>query len=72
MLGAYLMTGLANLVKKPPILDMSVDQMRLMKDGMQVDGGKAARELGFSYLPVRAALAEQVEQWGRAANPEGA
>jgi nucleoside-diphosphate-sugar epimerase len=45
ILGAHLLTGLANLVKKPPILDMSVDQMRLMKHGLQVDGSKATREL---------------------------
>ena len=71
MFGAYLLTGLANLVKKPPILDMSVDQMRLMKYGMQVDGSKAARELSFSYMPIRAALEEQVEQWGSAAHQGG-
>ncbi len=62
ILGAHLLTGLANLVKKPPILDMSVDQMRLMKHGLQVDGSKATRELGLSYMPIRAALEEQVEQ----------
>jgi hypothetical protein len=72
MIGAYILTGLANLVKKPPILDMSVDQMRLMKEGLQVDGGKATRELGLSYMPIRAALEEQVEQWGSAAHPGGA
>jgi len=69
MLGAYLLTGLANLVRKPPILDMSVDQMRLMKQGLQVDGDKATRELGLSYMPIHAALEEQVEQWGSAAPP---
>ncbi len=61
MLGAYFMTGLANLFKKPPFLDMAVDQMCLMKHGMQADGSKAARELGFSYMPIREALAEQVK-----------
>jgi dihydroflavonol-4-reductase len=61
MLGAYFMTGLANLLKKPPILDMAVDQMCLMKQGMQADGSKAARELGFSYMPIREALQEQVK-----------
>lgn len=61
MLGAYFMTGLANLFKKPPLLDMAVDQMCLMKHGLQADGSKAARELGFSYMPIRKALEEQVK-----------
>jgi len=61
MLGAYFMTGLANLLKKPPILDMAVDQMCLMRHGLQADGSKAARELGFSYMPIREALEEQVK-----------
>jgi dihydroflavonol-4-reductase len=63
MFGAYLMTGLAKLTRRPPMLDMSVDQMRLMKQGMEVDGTKAAEELGFTYMPIRAALEEQVNEW---------
>ncbi len=61
ILGAYFATGLANLFKKPPILDMAIDQICLMKHGMQADGSKAARELGFSYMPIREALAEQIK-----------
>jgi dihydroflavonol-4-reductase len=60
MLGAYLLTGIANLIKKPPLLDLSVDQVRLMKQGFKIDGSKAERELGVVYTPIREAVAEAV------------
>ncbi len=52
MLNAYLLTGLANLIKKPPLWDMSIDQMKVMKKGFSVDGTKAERELGLKYTPI--------------------
>jgi dihydroflavonol-4-reductase len=52
MLNAYLLTGLANLIKKPPLWDMSLDQMKVMKTGFSVDGTKAERELGLKYTPI--------------------
>jgi dihydroflavonol-4-reductase len=64
LLGAHLLTALSSLTGKPPALDMSVDQMRLMKQGFQADGSKAARELGLAYTPIRATLKEVVEQLG--------
>jgi dihydroflavonol-4-reductase len=60
MVGAYVLTGIANLIKKPPLLDLSVDQIRLMKQGYQLDGSKAERELGLVYTPIREAVAEAV------------
>lgn len=57
-LGAYCATGIANLIGKPPIFDMAVDQVALMKQGLQADGSKASRELGLAYTPIRAALEE--------------
>jgi dihydroflavonol-4-reductase len=60
MLNAYLLTGLANLIRKPPIWDMSVDQISLMKQGFKVDGGKAERELGFTYTPVRIGIKDAI------------
>jgi len=42
------------------MLDMAVDQMRLMKQGSRVDGSNATRELGLSYTPIRTALEEAV------------
>ena len=58
--GALCATGVADLTKKPPMLDMAVDQMRLMKQGFEVDGSKATRELGLSYTPIRTVLEEAV------------
>jgi len=52
MMNAYLLTGLANLIKKPPLWDMSVDQMKVMKIGFSVDGTKAEKELGIKYAPI--------------------
>jgi dihydroflavonol-4-reductase len=60
MLGAYLLTGIANLIKRPPLLDLSVDQIRLMKQGFQLDGSKVERELGLVYTPIQEAVAESV------------
>jgi dihydroflavonol-4-reductase len=52
MMNAYILTGLANLIKKPPLWDMSIDQMKVMKTGFNVDGTKAERELGIKYIPI--------------------
>jgi hypothetical protein len=63
MLNAYLLTGIANLIKKPPLWDMSVDQMSLMKQGFKIDGSKVERELGMTYTPIRSAFKEAVESF---------
>ena len=60
LVGAYLATGLANLLKRPPMLDMSVEQIRMMKRGFRVDASKATRDLGLSYTPIRTALEESL------------
>jgi dihydroflavonol-4-reductase len=57
--GALVMTGVANVIRKPPVLDMAIDQMQLMKHGLQADGSKAVTELGLTYTPIRSGL-EQV------------
>lgn len=57
---AKLLTGIADLTKRPPWLDLSVDQVALMRQGFVVDGSKAERELGFSYTPIRQALEEAI------------
>ena len=57
---AYILTMLSRFTKKPPILDMCVDQIRLMKHGGLVDGSKAERELGMVYTPIRDALREAI------------
>jgi dihydroflavonol-4-reductase len=57
---ARLLTGLANLTKHPPLLDLSVDQVALMKQGFVIDASKAERELGLRYTPIRQALEEAI------------
>lgn len=61
MLNAYILTGLANLTKKPPLWGMAVDQMKVMKAGFSADGSKAARELNIQYTPIRSALKEEID-----------
>lgn len=63
MMNAYLLTGLANLIKKPPLWGMAVDQMKTMKAGFSVDGSKAERELGIQYTPIRVALEEAINSF---------
>lgn len=60
-LNAFLLTQVANVIKKPPLWGMSRDQIRMMKEGFIFDGSKAERELGIKYTPVRQALKEAVE-----------
>lgn len=63
MMNAYLLTGLANLIKKPPLWAMAVDQMKVMREGFSVDGSKAERELGIQYTPIRIALKETINSF---------
>jgi dihydroflavonol-4-reductase len=60
MMNAYFLTGLANLIKKPPLWGMALDQMKVMKAGFSVDGTKAEGELGIKYTPIRKALEEAI------------
>jgi hypothetical protein len=57
---AYMLTGISNLIKKPPIWGMSVNQMKTMKVGFQADGSKAEKELGITYTSIKTALEEQI------------
>jgi len=60
MTNARLLTILADLIKKPPIWGMATDQIRTMREGAEVDGGKTQRELGVTYTPIRTALEEAI------------
>lgn len=60
MSGAYMLTGLSRITGLRPPWGMSVDQMRIMKNGFSVDGSKAERELGLTYTPIRIALEEGI------------
>ncbi|TLN06067.1 NAD-dependent epimerase/dehydratase family protein [bacterium] len=65
---AYLFTLRSNLTGNPPPWGLSVDAAWTLFHGFDFDGSRAARELDFSYTPVRQALAEAVtwyrQRWG--------
>jgi len=61
LLNAYMLTGLANIIKKPPLWGMAIDQMKVMSAGLRVDGSKAEKELGIKYTPILVALQEAIE-----------
>jgi dihydroflavonol-4-reductase len=60
VINAKFLTMVANLTKRPPWLDLSVDQVSLMKQGFVIDGSKAERELGLHYTPIGQALEEAI------------
>jgi dihydroflavonol-4-reductase len=60
MANARLLTFLADIIKKPPLWGMALDQIRTMKEGGEVDGSKAERELGVTYTPIRVAIEEAI------------
>ena len=62
-LNAALLTGIANVIKRPPLWGMSRDQIRTMKAGFQFDGSKAERELGITYTPIRVAIEEAIASY---------
>jgi dihydroflavonol-4-reductase len=63
VVNATLLTALANLIKKPPILGMAKDKIGTMKHGARIDGSKTERELGITYTPIRIALEEAIASY---------
>ena len=65
---AYFFTLRSNLTGTPPPWGLSVDAAWTLYHGFNFNGSRAACELGFSYTPVRQALAEAAawyrERWG--------
>jgi dihydroflavonol-4-reductase len=61
ILTSYVITGIANLLKKPPIWDLSVDQVSLMKQNFKIDGSKSARELEIKYTSVYEGIKASIE-----------
>lgn len=55
-----LLTGIADIIKRPPIWDMAAGQIRVMKEGARADGSKVERELGIEYTPIRTAIKETI------------
>ncbi len=60
---AWLLTKVANIIKRPPIWGMAIDQIRVMKEGFRADGGKAERELGIEYTAIRDAIEETIASY---------
>ncbi len=60
---ARFLTLVADLIKKPPLWGMAIEQIRTMKEGVQADGSKVERELGISYTPIRVALEEAIASY---------
>ena len=71
MLAAAVLTGVANLLKRPPVWMMdasrrwviSLDSMRTTREGFRFDGSKAERELEISYTPIRTAIEEAIQSY---------
>jgi dihydroflavonol-4-reductase len=57
---ATVLTKVADLSGRPPLLGMSTDSMRNLRGGGTFEGGKSERELGLSYTPIRVAIEEEV------------
>ncbi len=60
MAGAALMTKVADLSGRPPLMGMSTDMMKNVKESVVFDGSRAERELGLTYTPIREAIEEEV------------
>jgi dihydroflavonol-4-reductase len=63
ILNARLLTMLANAIKRPPVWDLSIDMVKVMKAGFVADGSKAERELSLVYTPIRTAIEEVVSTY---------
>ncbi len=57
---AALLTGVSLITRRPPLFGLSLDQVRTMRHSPVFDGGKAERELGFTYTPIREAVRAEV------------
>ncbi len=63
MANAAVLTRIANVIKRPPPWGLSVDQIKVMREGFRADGSKAERELCISYTPIRVALEEAIASY---------
>lgn len=60
LLNARLATAVSDIIKRPPIWGLAIDQIEVMINGASADGSKAERELGIEYTPIRKAIEEEV------------
>ena len=64
VLSAKLLTALSRVIKKPPVLDLAIDQIQVMNLGFVLDASKVERDLGLHYSPVRKGVEDAVESLG--------
>ena len=60
---SYLLTWIANIIKRPPLWGLSIDASNTLKHGFVFDGSRVTRELGVAYTPIQCALEEAVESY---------
>jgi dihydroflavonol-4-reductase len=60
LFNARFLTLVSDIIKKPPLWGMAIDQINVMIAGARADGSKAERELGIEYMPIRTALEEAI------------
>jgi len=63
MPNAWLLTKIADIIKRPPLWGMAIDQIRVMKEGVRADGRKVERDLAIEYTPIRKAIEEAVDSY---------
>lgn len=61
-INARMLTALADLTGRPPLMNLALDQVLIMRQAFECDGSKAARELGLAYTPLRATLEHALGQ----------
>ena len=60
LLNARILTFFADILKKSPMLGMSIDQIRTMKHGFMADGTKVEKEFGISYIPIKKSIEDAI------------
>lgn len=60
---AAILTFFADKIGRPPLYDMSTDEVKAMMSDARCNGVKAERELGISYTPLRLAIEEVIKSY---------
>ena len=60
---AWLLTRIADRIKRPPLWGLALDAMRNLQAGLEFDGSKAVWDLGITYTPVRQAIEDTIRSY---------
>lgn len=63
---ARVLTFIANVIKRPPLWGMTLDQMLFLREltkGLRVDATKVERELGLEYTPIEETLTKAINSY---------